>query len=371
MSRKDYYATLGVKESANQDEIKRAFRKLAKTYHPDRNRGDEAAEKRFKQVNEAYECLGDPEKRGKYDDLRRLGAGGVGGGVDLEDLFGQAGGQGRPGGGMGDIFSSLFGGRGGAHREAKARPQRGEDIDLRVEVPFETAVFGGKHTVQIPREEACEVCGGAGSEPGSDVSTCPVCRGTGSAVQAQGGFSFSRPCPRCFGRGKIISNPCARCRGQGRCQTVRSLDVTIPKGIDDGERLRLRGEGEMGIAGGPRGDAFVRVKVRANPVYERQGLDITSTETINVVQAALGVVREVRTLSGTVSLRIPAGVQPGQRLRLQGRGIEDGSGRTGSHYVAIKVEIPLHLDEQSRASLRDFAEKAGLDAGAEQNGDVT
>jgi molecular chaperone DnaJ len=362
MSRKDYYAALGVAEDASQDEIKRAFRKLAKTYHPDRNRDDRAAEKRFKEVNEAYETLGDPDRRRKYDEFRRLGAGGLGDGIDFEDLFGQAGGGGG-GGGFGDLFSSLFGGRGGAHREAKARPQQGEDIDLRVEIPFEKAVFGGTQTVQIPREEPCGQCGGKGHEPGSEVDTCPVCRGTGSAVQAQGGFSFSRPCPRCFGRGKIISNPCSRCRGQGRTQTVRSLDVKIPKGIDDGERLRLRGEGEMGIAGGPRGDAFVRVKVRPDSVFERRGLDITTTEKVNVVQAALGVERDVRTLSGTVALHVPPGVQPGQKLRLKGRGVVDGAGRVGDHYVVVEVEIPRRLDDAARASLLDFAEKAGLDTG--------
>jgi molecular chaperone DnaJ len=365
MSRKDYYATLGVSPDASQDDVKAAYRRLAKEYHPDRNAGDETAERRFKEVGEAYEVLGDPEKRRKYDELRRLGAAGAGAGIDLESLFGGGRGGGGGGGGgfggLGDIFSSIFGGRGDAFRESQARPQRGEDVDLRVEIPFETAAFGGRVSVRLSREDTCGRCGGAGSEPGSTVETCPVCRGTGSATQAQDGFAFHRPCPRCFGKGKLIRQPCRDCGGQGRVETDRTIEVTIPKGIADGKRIRLRGEGEMGVAGGPRGDAYVRVKVRPHAEFERKGLDIHSTVSVNVVQAALGTEREIPTIGGTVTLRIPAGVQPGQQLRLRDQGVEDGKGRRGDHLVTVRVHIPKELGAESRERLRAFGESAGLD----------
>ena len=356
MQGKDFYAVLGVKDTAPAAEIKSAYRKLAKRYHPDKNPGDQAAEKRFKEISEAYEVLGDDAKRQKYDQLRKYGAGS---GVSFEDLFGGDGGGGAGfGGGLGDLFSSLFGGGGGsAFREDRARPQRGDDIDLRVDIPFETAARGGTVSVTIPRADSCPRCGGAGAEPGSTVEICPVCRGSGKAIQGHGGFSVSRPCPRCLGRGKVISNPCRECRGQGRTESDHRLEVKIPRGVHDRARIRLKGEGEMGIAGGPRGDAYLRVHVRPHPAFERDGLDVKSTVKVDVVQAIRGAEVDVRTLEGEVKLKIPAGVQPGQSLRLRGQGILDDKGRRGDHVVRVEVEIPKGLSPEALAALDAFSAK--------------
>lgn len=361
MAEVDYYEVLGVPESASPEEIKRAYFRLAKKYHPDRNPNDKAAEARFKQINEAYETLSDPQKRRRYDQLRRLrregvftGAGGPGGFrfQDLGDLFG---GEVTFSdlGGIGDIFRRFFGT--GGPGESRARSRRGEDLHIDVEIPFETAAFGGRVTVRVPREENCPRCGGSGAEPGSRSEPCPQCGGRGIVELFQGTFGMSRPCPRCLGRGRIVSRPCRSCGGGGRVRRERTLEVTIPKGLADGARLRLAGQGEPGPAGGPPGDLYVRVRVRPHPRFRRKGLDIYTDLTIDMVDAALGTSVEVPTLEGPVTLKVPPGTQPEALLRLRGRGIAAGDGRRGDQYVRVHVRVPRRLTERQRALLEQLA----------------
>jgi len=363
MPEMDYYQVLGVQKNATTDEIHRSFRKLAKKYHPDRNPGNKAAEKRFKEISAAHEVLGDPEKRGKYDQLREAQARGFATG-DFSDFFrsfGQGQGQGRaaPGGAgsFGDLFSNLFGGRSGA---TQAAPQRGEDMLQKVDIPFETAIRGGTISLRLRRPERCPTCGGSGASPGSSVKTCPACGGRGTVQTAQGGFAFSRPCPECLGRGKRIAKPCATCGGQGRVQGARSLSVKIPKAVSDGAKIRLSGEGEPGTSGGPPGDLYLEVHVLPHPYFERDGHDLYSTVELNIVQAALGTSVPVRTLDGTVQLRIPPGTGSGARLRLRGKGVATRGGERGDHYVRIKIAAPKHLSSAQADLLRRFAQDAKL-----------
>lgn len=352
MGSKDYYSVLGVREDASQAEIKKAYRDLAKRCHPDRNAGDAAAEKRFKEVQEAYDVLGEPDKRKRYDQLRRYGAGG-GSGFRFEDLFG----GGAPGGGFGGSIFDLFERAGVGRRRGPAGPRRGEDVRAEITVPFETAAFGGRRTVRLPRTEHCGSCGGTGAAPGSGVETCSACGGTGTTASSQGTFSFSRPCPSCYGRGTVIRKPCPDCRGAGARTVTRELEVNVPAGIADGGRIRLRGEGEAGDPGAPSGDLILTVRVASHARFRRDGLDVRSDLAVSVADAALGAVREVETLEGKVELRIPPGVQPGAKLRLRGRGVRDRRGRTGDHIVKVRVEIPKSLSPGERelfGKLRDL-----------------
>jgi len=363
MADKDYYEILGVSKSASKEEIDRAFRRLAKKYHPDRNPGDKEAEKRFKEISAAHEVLSDEDKRRQYDQLREASARGFATGdfSDFSEFFRSAtrgaGGSARGVGGFtdfADLFSGIFGSR------TATRPRRGEDIHERLEVPFETAVHGGPITIRVRRHEKCASCRGSGARGGTRPETCPTCRGQGIVQSEQGFFSVSRPCPDCLGRGTRITDPCPACRGQGTVVRTRNLTVKIPRGVRDGAKIRLTGEGEPGMAGGPPGDRILEVRIRPHPLFERDGHDIYSEVRINVVQATLGTTVPVKTLDGTVELRIPPGTNSGTLLRLRGKGApKPGRGR-GDHYVRIKITAPKNLTPEQAELLRKFARKAAL-----------
>ena len=356
-SAKDYYQTLGVSETATTDEIKKAFRRLAKQYHPDRNPNNPQAADRFKEINEAHDVLSDPEKRKKYDQLRRYGpfagAGsgrgpGFGGGgagpsssgdvdFDISDLGSL--------GGRGDLFSSIFG-RG---------EEEEEEVETTVSIPFRVAALGGKVPVVLTLPEVCPTCHGSGGAPGATFSTCPECRGRGTISFGQGGFAVTRPCPVCRGRGKVPSQRCPTCQGSGEVRAEKHLTITIPPGTEDGTRLRLRGQGPKG-----RGDVVVVIQVEPDRFFRRDGLDVVAVVPINLAQALLGSKIKVRTLDGKrVVLKVPAGTQHGQKFRIPGQGIER-NGRRGDQYVEVHVEIPEKLTPDQEAAVKAFAEKAGM-----------
>ena len=367
----DFYDVLGVGEKASQDEIKKAYRKLAKRYHPDANPDDPQASERFKEIGEAYSVLSDDEKRKQYDRMRRLGAfdftggapgpgqrptGGAGPGTgtfSFEDLGGI--------GGLGDIFSSIFdrGRRGGAAGTRSGR-QRGENVEYVVEVPFEVAVKGGKISINVPITEECATCGGTGAAPGSGTHRCEECNGTGSISFGQGGFAVNRPCPACFGRGTLPDAPCPSCRGRGQVRQARKIQVSVPEGVETGSKVRLSGQGERGQAGGTPGDLVITFKVKPHRFFRREGLDIHVTVPLNIAQATLGSKIRVRTVSGKrVVLTVPAGTQSGTRFRVRGQGVSKG-GRVGDQYVEVKVEVPEALTEEQQEQMARFAETTGL-----------
>jgi len=377
MAYKDYYKILGVTEGATSDEIKRAYRKLAKQYHPDANPGDQTAAEKFKEINEANEVLSDNKKRKQYDDMKRFagtgyqgfgGAGGAGGpqGFNINDIFRQFGGGGQGGatftagdmgdlGGLGDIFSNIFD-RGGRFRRQRYGPQRGQDLLAEVEVPFETATKGGSTVISVTKSENCERCGGTGAEPGSSVTKCPQCGGSGMIAQSQGGFAVSRPCPRCYGRGEVVSQPCASCAGTGQAQRTRRLSVKIPPGIEDGGKIRLRGQGEAGTAGGPPGDLIIRIRVRGDRFFKRKGLDVYCDVKINLTQAVLGTKIKVRTLNDKHAiLKIPPGTQPGTTFKLKGMGVKQ-DGKQGDQFVTVNVAIPTDLTPEDKKLFEELDE---------------
>jgi molecular chaperone DnaJ len=372
---KDFYRILGVAENASADEIKKAYRKLAKKYHPDANPNDTTAAERFKEVSEAYSVLSDEGKRKQYDQMRKFGGfGGVGGmggfgrgpgpqpgagtgpggagGINFEDI-GDIG-------GLGDLFGSIFdfGKRRGGARPGG--PQRGESVEYAVEIPFEVAVRGGKLPISVPITEDCPTCHGSGARPGTDLTTCPECKGRGTITFGQGGFAVSRPCPACYGKGRIPTDPCTTCAGQGQVRQQRQIQVTVPAGVDTGSKVRLPGQGEKGVAGGPPGDLLVTFRVQPDHFFTREGLDLLCTVPINVAQAALGSRIRVRTVDGKkVVLRIPPGTQSGTRFRIKGQGVRKG-GEQGDQLVRVNVTVPEHLGERERKLMEEFAEAAGL-----------
>lgn len=396
MPQKDYYQVLGIGESATTDEIKKAYRRLAKKYHPDSNPNNPRAADKFKEINEAHEVLSDPARRKQYDDMRHFASAGYGGGAggayqgfDINDLLGQfarggarggpgagrgpGGGAGGPGGagqtftfedvgGLGDfgsIFSNIFD-RGGRFRQERYGPQQGEDLHTEVEIPFDLAVKGGKTVITISKDEACDRCRGTGAEPGSKVAKCPQCGGTGMISVSQGGFAVSRPCPRCYGRGEIVSEPCVKCSGTGQVSAVKRLSITVPKGIEDGGKIRLRGQGEPGSSGGPPGDLIITVNVAGDRFFTRKGANIYCDVKVNLAQAVLGSRIRVRTVGDKKALlRVPPGTQPGTMFRLKGLGAEVG-GKTGDQLVTVNVEIPAHLDAESRRLFEELAGKLDL-----------
>jgi len=372
MPEKDYYAILGVSRDASEEEIKRAFRRLAKKYHPDRNKGNKEAERRFKEINEAHSILTDKEKRAQYDRFGTVRDKGFTGATFWEQ-FGARGGRPRAErfswsdlGDLGEIFSQFF--RRESPFGSRARrggPVRGDDLHATVEVPFDLAVNGGRMMTTVAGVFPCRACGGSGARPGTRAQPCPECNGTGTVQDLQGAFAFSRPCPRCYGRGEIITAPCARCNGTGQEDGVRRYNVRIPKGVRDGQRIRLAGQGQPGRDGGPPGDLIVEVRVAPHPQFRREGNDVHSDVYVDMVQAALGTSVEVETVRGRVKLTIPAGTQPGARLRLRGRGITGADGRTGDHYVQVRVRVPRNLTERQRELLRQFADSAGPQGGRE------
>lgn len=354
--KRDYYEVLGVDKSVSDDELKKAYRKAAKKYHPDLNPGDKEAEKNFKEVNEAYEVLSDKEKRARYDQFGHagvdpnFGAGGGGYGGGFNGDFGD----------LGDIFSSFFGGGfGGRSRSNPNAPRRGNDAAAAVNLSFEEAAKGCRKTVKVTKIENCKECGGSGAEKGSQPKTCPVCHGTGQVSTTQrtpfGVMQTQKVCDNCRGSGKIIDKPCHTCAGKGRIRHTVEQTVDIPAGIDDGQVINLRGGGDAGTNGGPSGDLRINVNVRPHPIFERDGYDIYCEIPITFTQAALGDEIVVPTLDGKVKFTIHEGTQPGDEFKLRGKGIQrlNYSGK-GDLYVKITVEVPKELSKAQKEKLREF-----------------
>ena len=361
MSKRDYYEVLGVSKTATQDELKKAYRKLARKYHPDLNKDNPEAAEKFKECNEAYSVLSDDQKRAQYDQFGHAAFenGGMGGGGG----FGGAGGFGGFGGsGMEDIFDMFFGGQGGrGGSRAKAGPQRGADLRFDLEISFEEAAFGIEKEINPYRDEACDHCHGEGAEPGSKVETCPECNGSGYVRYTQntmfGQMVNERPCSRCKGEGKIISEPCKECRGKGTVKRNKKLKVKIPAGVDNGSRLRVSNEGEAGAKGGSNGDLYVYLYVKPHKFFERDGTTVLCEVPINIVQATLGADIKVPTLDGQVTMKIPEGTQPGKVLRLKGKGIPSlRNGSRGDQLVRVKVVVPTKLSDKQKDALRKFAD---------------
>jgi molecular chaperone DnaJ len=365
--KRDYYEVMGLGSSASADEIKSAYRRLARQHHPDVNQGDSAAETRFKEINEAYEVLSNPEKRQRYDRYGHEGVNGGPGGVD----FGFGGGF-----GVGDIFDMFFGGS--ATREAGprgSRVQRGADLRYDLEISLEEAAFGAEKTIEIAKLETCTTCKGSGGKEGAKPETCTTCRGQGQVRSTQqtflGSFSTVTTCPRCRGEGQIISDPCPRCHGDGRERKSKTLQVKIPAGVDTGARIRFTGEGEAGPHGGPGGDLYVVTIVRPHPVFERHGLDIACEITISFAKAALGGKVEVPTLKGKEELFLPEGTQPGDVFRLPGKGMpEVGRSTRGDQHVVVRVVTPTRLNDRQRRALQEFAAASGEEVGETGDGSL-
>lgn len=369
---KDYYAVLGVGSSASQDEIKKAYRKLAAKYHPDKHAGDEKAAERFKEISEAYNVLGDAEKRKQYDDMRRLGAfGGFGGAGASRARPGGTAGAGAGFrfeefdigglGGLGDIFSSMFGAGGQQQRGGRARaPEQGQSVESTLEIPFRTAALGGKVPIELEVNEECATCRGSGAAPGASIRTCPECGGRGMISFGQGGFAVNRPCPMCLGRGQVPSQPCPTCSGAGEVRTRKKINITVPAGADTGTKIRLKGQGGRGMNGGPAGDLLITIQVRTDPDYRREGLDVVATAKINIVQATLGSKISVPTLDGKkLKLTVPPGTPSGKRFRVRNQGIRKGSS-TGDMLVEIAIEVPETLTAEQEKAMKAFAESGNL-----------
>jgi molecular chaperone DnaJ len=363
---KDYYQILGVSEKAPAEDIKKAYRRLAKQYHPDANPNNPSAAERFKEIGEAYAVLSDEAKRKQYDQMRKLGP--LGG-------FGFGGGRGpsttqpRPGetqfnfedlgdlGGLGDLFGSFF--DRGKRKRGKTET-RGHDVEYIVEIPFTVAARGGKITITVPVTDDCPVCTGSGNTPGTKSKNCPECSGKGTITFGQGGFAVSRPCPNCLGRGQIPTEPCTNCSGTGQVSEQRQIALNVPSGVDNGSKLRVSGQGEKGQAGQPAGDLIITFKVQPHNFFRRDGLDIHTTIPLNLAQALLGSRVRVKTVDGKkVTLKIPPGTQAGTRFRLSGQGVEK-SGRRGDQYVQVKVEVPDKLSPEQETLIREFAKSAEL-----------
>jgi molecular chaperone DnaJ len=361
MAGKDYYELLGVKRDASAKEIKKAFRQLAMKHHPDRNKGDKDAERRFKEINEAYNVLSDPKKRTQYDRFGEARERGFAGG-DFWEAFSRGRGRHKgesfswsDAGGLGDILSQFFRRESPfGERTARTGSMRGEDIETTVQVPFDVAVKGGRMTLRIPGVHACAKCSGSGAKPGTKPRTCPSCRGTGMVQTQQGAFAVSRPCPQCFGRGTVIATPCPECRGAGQSETTRKYQVKIPRGVREGQRIRLAGQGQAGRNGGAAGDLYVTVHVAAHTDFTRRGNDVYGEVAVSMVQAALGTRVRVNTVQGEADVNVPPGTQPGDRLRLRGRGIASADGAKGDHYAIVRVVVPRKLSEEQKRLLREF-----------------
>ncbi|HKK28736.1 MAG TPA: molecular chaperone DnaJ [Gemmatimonadota bacterium] len=363
---KDYYEILGVSEGASKDEIKKAYRRLAKKHHPDANPDDPESAERFKEISEAYRVLSDPEKRKQYDQVRRFGGAGrfasarsgagpgAGAGIRFEDLSDSGF------GGIGDFFSSIFdfGRRGAGTRRRRAA--RGRNVELDVEIPLRVAARGGKVRVTVPVREECAACDGSGVAPGASLETCSRCEGRGTISFQQGGFSVNRPCPRCMGRGEIPTQTCSVCGGQGEVRSRRRLNVKIPAGVEDGARIRVAGQGERGPSGGPPGDLILHVSVKDDPFFTREGNDLVCEVPINLAQALLGSRVRVRTVDGKkVVLRVPEGTQSGTLFRIRGQGMGP-EGSRGDQLVRVQIRVPETLSERGQELARELAEAEEL-----------
>jgi len=346
MAKQDYYETLGVARNASEADIKKAYRRLAMKYHPDRNPDDKAAEEQFKSAKEAYEILSDPQKRAAYDQFGHAGvsAGAAG-----------AGAGGFRGANFSDIFDDVFGDIFGGARGARSNVFRGADLRYDLDLNLEDAVHGTSVKIKVPTLVECNSCHGSGAKAGSSPTTCPTCGGQGQVRMQQGFFSIQQTCPRCRGAGRIITDPCGTCHGKGRVQEQKTLSVKVPAGVDTGDRIRLSGEGEAGENGGPPGDLYVQVRVRAHPIFKREGADLYCEMPISFVTAALGGELDVPTLEGRVKLKIPAETQSGKLFRLRSKGVtslHDGS--RGDLLCRVSVETPVNLSDTQKNLLRDF-----------------
>lgn len=360
MAGKDYYEILGLQKGASDDEIKRAYRKLAMKYHPDKNKDNKAAEEKFKEINEAYQVLSDPDKKSKYDRFGTTDFSGAGGGGGFEgfDFGGGMGGF----GGFEDIFSSFFGGGGSSQR--RNAPVPGNDIEYTLNLNFDEAVFGTKKDISLTRTENCETCNGTGAEPGTPVTTCPHCHGTGEIkVQRRtqlGNFVTSTVCDKCGGKGKIIETPCHTCHGRGTAKKNRKITISVPAGVDTGNVMPLRGQGEHGQNGGGPGDLYIRIRVEPSKKFTRKGNDIYIDKHISIGKATLGTKEDVETIHGDVEITVPSGTQSGTLFRLRGKGVPKvNSSGNGDQYVKVIVDIPKNLNEKQKSALIDFMEASG------------
>lgn len=363
-AKRDYYEVLGVDKGADAQALKKAYRKLAMKYHPDKNPGDKEAEEKFKEVNEAYEVLSDDTKRQNYDRFGHEGVNSQGG-------FGGQGFGGQGFGGFedifGDMFGDIFGGGGFSGSRARRRgPERGADIRQSVSISFEEAAFGKKTSIKINRSEECDECHGTGAKSGTSKKTCPTCNGTGEVRTVQrtpfGNIASSRSCSACNGEGEVIESPCAKCHGKGHTRKMKTIEIDIPAGIDDGQMIKLAGQGEVGSKGGPRGDLYIVVNVLSHSLFTREGTDVYFDMPITFVQAALGDEIEVPTLDGKVKYSIPEGTQTGTVFRLREKGIPRLRGNTrGDQYIKVIVDTPKKLNEKQKDILREFAKVCGED----------
>jgi molecular chaperone DnaJ len=373
---KDFYKVLGVAKDASADDIKKAYRKLARAHHPDSHPGDKVAEERFKQIAEAYDVVGDPAKRKQYDELRAYGGGfgpfttsrGGGGGAttfDMSDLF--SGGGAGAGGGFSDIFGTMFGGGGGA-RTRQSAPRRGSDVETEATISFLDSIEGVTVSLRLSSDAPCPDCSGTGARAGTVPRVCPECDGVGMHAASVGGaFTMNETCPACRGRGLVVDDPCPTCHGSGRGQSSRTIAARIPAGVKDGQRIRLRGKGAPGERGGPNGDLYVTVKVTAHPVFGRKGDNLTLTVPISFDEAALGAEIKVPTLTGApVTVKIPPGTPNGRTFRVRGKGVTRGGGAAAGHkgdlLVTVEVHVPAVLDENAQEAVRAYRDAtAGSD----------
>jgi molecular chaperone DnaJ len=368
---KDYYKVLGVSKGASADEIKKSYRKLARKYHPDANKGDSAAEEKFKEISEAYNVLSDDKRRKEYDDARSLFGGGVrmpgssgGYNFDLGDLFGNSPGQGGgAGGGLGDLLGGVFG-----RRSAQPRPRRGADVETEASLSFSDAIDGATVSLHLAGEGPCPLCKGTGAKAGTVPRVCPTCEGTGQASRNLGNFAFSEPCKTCRGRGLVVDDPCPECSGSGRAMSTRTIQARIPAGVGDGQRIKLKGKGAPGERGGPAGDLYVRVHVAPHPVFGRSAHNLTVTVPVTFAEAALGAEIKVPSLNGMpVNLRIPAGTPNGRTFRVRGKGVRRQDATVGDLLVTVNVQVPKTLEGEARETLEAFRK---LTAGEDPRADL-
>jgi len=375
---KDFYSVLGVGSGASQDEIKKAYRKLAKKYHPDANASDPKAAERFKEISEANNVLSDPEKRKQYDEMRRLGAfdggfGGFGGGRSTRGAGARGGAGGGTSqtinfqdfdigglGGLGDLFSSMFGGGEDRRTARPSGPEKGQTVEANLDIPFRTAARGGKVPIELEVSEECPTCHGSGAAPGASLKICPECNGRGVISFGQGGFAVNRPCPVCLGRGQVPTEPCPTCNGNGEIRARRKVLINVPPGVDTGSKIRLKGQGGKGTRNGPPGDLIITFNVQPDKFFRRDGLDVIATVPLNIAQATLGTKISVRTLDGKkVALKIPPGTPSGKRFRVRGQGIEKGD-KKGDLIVEVSIQVPEKLSEEQERMMKEFAESGGM-----------
>ncbi|HEY5761976.1 MAG TPA: molecular chaperone DnaJ [Rhodocyclaceae bacterium] len=358
MAKRDFYEVLGVNRDASDDEIKKAYRKLAMKHHPDRNPDNPKAEEHFKEAKEAYEILSEPEKRAAYDQFGHAG---------VDQQAGMGPGAGGFSGGFGDafggIFDEIFGGRGGGGGGGRSNVYRGADLRYNLEITLEQAAFGTETKIRIPTMEACDSCKGSGAKAGTQPKTCPTCHGQGQVRLQQGFFSIQQTCPKCHGTGRFVAEPCGSCHGAGRVKQYKTLAVKIPGGVDEGDRIRLAGEGEHGVNGGPAGDLYVQIHLKPHPVFTRDHNDLHCEMPVSFTTAALGGEIEIPTLDGAAKLRIPAETQSGRAFRLRGKGIKGVRNQAyGDLMCHVVVETPVNLTERQRELLRELDELNSHDA---------